>query len=77
REGHVLDPDVLHWLMQSSPQNEFFALLTSGRSIIEPAAAALAAQHATPEDITAIGEAYERMPAAPTVEDVLQPDLDF
>ena len=77
REWHILDPDVLHWLMQSSPQNEFFALLTSVRSIIEPAAAALAAQHATPEDLTAISEAYERMAAAPTVEDVLQPDLDF
>ena len=23
REWHMLDPDVLHWLMQSSPQNEF------------------------------------------------------
>ncbi|MEG3012611.1 MAG: GntR family transcriptional regulator, partial [Pseudomonas sp.] len=22
REWHMLDPDVLHWLMQSSPQNE-------------------------------------------------------
>ncbi|MBD8600458.1 FadR/GntR family transcriptional regulator [Pseudomonas sp. W2Oct36] len=77
REWHILDPDVLHWLMQSSPQNEFFALLTSVRSIIEPAAAALAAQHATPEDLASIGEAYDRMAAAPTVEDVLQPDLDF
>ena len=43
REWHMLDPDVLHWLMQSSPQNEFFNVLTSVRSIIEPAAAALAA----------------------------------
>ncbi len=63
REWHILDPDVLHWMMQSSPQNEFFALLTSVRTIIEP--------------VAAIGEAYQRMAAAPTVEDVLQPDLDF
>jgi len=77
REWHMLDPDVLHWLMQSSPQNEFFALLTSVRSIIEPAAAALAAQHATTDEMAAIGEAYQRMEAAPTVEAVLQPDLDF
>ena len=54
----MLDPDVLHWLMQSSPQNEFFELLTSVRSIIEPAAAALAAQFATDADIASIGEAY-------------------
>ncbi|MDE1165686.1 MAG: FadR/GntR family transcriptional regulator [Pseudomonas sp.] len=77
RDWHLLDPDVLHWLMQSSPQNEFFALLTSVRAIIEPAAAALAAQHATPEDIALIGEAYQRMEAAPNPDALLQPDLDF
>ncbi len=77
RDWHLLDPDVLHWLMQSSPQNEFFALLTSVRAIIEPAAAALAAQHATADDIASIGEAYQRMEAAPTPEALLQPDLDF
>ena len=26
KEWHMLDPDVLHWLMQSSPQNQFFDL---------------------------------------------------
>ncbi|KKX59968.1 FadR/GntR family transcriptional regulator [Pseudomonas putida] len=77
KEWHMLDPDVLHWLMQSSPQNQFFDLLTSVRSIIEPAAAALAAQFATDADIAAIGEAYQRMEAAPTPEALLQPDLDF
>ncbi|WP_296249518.1 FadR/GntR family transcriptional regulator [Pseudomonas sp. UBA4194] len=77
REWHMLDPDVLHWVMQSTPQNEFFALLTSVRTIIEPAAAALAAQHASDEEIAAIGEAYGRMEAADTPEQVLQPDLDF
>lgn len=77
REWHMLDPDVLHWLMQSSPQNEFFNLLTSVRSIIEPAAAALAAQFANEDDIASIREAYQRMEAAPTPEAVLQPDLDF
>ena len=32
REWHLLDPDVLHWIMQSTPQNEFFNLLTSVRA---------------------------------------------
>ncbi|MDY7559408.1 FadR/GntR family transcriptional regulator [Pseudomonas sp. 10B1] len=77
REWHLLDPDVLHWVMQSTPQNEFFALLTSVRSIIEPAAAALAAQHATDEEIASISEAYQRMDAATSPEELLQPDLDF
>ncbi|WP_407311157.1 FadR/GntR family transcriptional regulator [Pseudomonas sp. nanlin1] len=77
REWHMLDPDVLHWLMQSSPQNEFFALLTSVRSIIEPAAAALAAQHASDAEVASIGEAFARMEAADSPEAILQPDLDF
>ncbi len=77
REWHLLDPDVLHWVMQSSPQNEFFHLLTSVRAVIEPAVAALAAQHATDAEIESIHEAYLRMEAAPTPEDLLQPDLDF
>lgn len=77
KDWHMLDPDVLHWLMQSSPQSQFFDLLTSVRSIIEPAAAALAAQFATEADIASIGEAYQRMEAAPTPEALLQPDLDF
>jgi GntR family galactonate operon transcriptional repressor len=77
REWHMLDPDVLHWLMQSTPQQEFFALLTSVRSIIEPAVAALAAKNASAEEIASISEAYERMAAATCAEDVLQPDLDF
>jgi len=77
REWHLLDPDVLHWIMQSTPQNEFFHLLTSVRAVIEPAVAALAAQHATDDEIAAIGEAYQRMEAAPTPEALLQPDLDF
>ncbi|MEG5263756.1 FadR/GntR family transcriptional regulator [Pseudomonas sp. JDS28PS106] len=77
REWHLLDPDVLHWVMQSSPQNEFFNLLTSVRAVIEPAVAALAAQHATDEEIESIDEAYQRMEAAQTAEAWLQPDLDF
>ena len=77
REWHMLDPDVLHWLLQASPQNEFFALLTTVRSIIEPAVAALAAQHATAEDVASIHEAYQRMENASSPEELLQPDLDF
>jgi DNA-binding FadR family transcriptional regulator len=77
REWHLLDPDVLHWVMQSTPQNEFFNLLTSVRAVIEPAVAALAAQHATEEEIAGIGEAYQRMETAANPQALLQPDLDF
>ena len=77
REWHLLDPDVLHWVMQRSPQNDFFNLLTSVRAVIEPAVAALAAQHATDQEIESIEEAYQRMEAASSPETWLQPDLDF
>lgn len=77
RDWHLLDPDVLHWLMQSSPPNEFFDKLSSVRCIIEPASAALAAVNATPEDLVSIAEAYTRMEAARDPESFLQPDLDF
>lgn len=77
REWHILDPDVLHWLMETTPQNDFFNMLSSVRCIIEPAAAALAATHATPDDVAAIENAYQRMEAAKTPEEWLQPDLDF
>ncbi|MBD1552312.1 FadR/GntR family transcriptional regulator [Pseudomonas typographi] len=76
-DWHLLDPDVLHWLMQSTPQNDFFAMLTSVRAIIEPAAAALAAQHASAEDVLAIDEAYQRMEASGSADALLEPDLDF
>ncbi|TWI53470.1 DNA-binding FadR family transcriptional regulator [Pseudomonas duriflava] len=77
REWHMLDPDVLHWLMETTPQNEFFDVLSSVRCIIEPAVAALAATNATAEDIAAIEDAYYRMEMAETPENLLQPDLDF
>ncbi|AMO77905.1 MULTISPECIES: FadR/GntR family transcriptional regulator [Pseudomonas] len=77
RDWHMLDPDVLHWLMQCTPQQEFFSTLSSVRWVIEPAAAALAATNASEEDLEAIEEAYQRMEAARTHEERLQPDLDF
>lgn len=76
-DWHMLDPDVLHWLMQATPQQEFFNTLSSVRWVIEPAAAALAATNATTEDVASIGEAYQRMEAARTPDERLQPDLDF
>ncbi len=76
-DWHMLDPDVLHWLMQATPQQEFFNMLSSVRWVIEPAAAALAASNATETDVASIAEAYQRMEQASTPEERLQPDLDF
>ncbi|MNF43310.1 HTH-type transcriptional regulator LutR [compost metagenome] len=76
-EWHLLDPDVLYWLVQSTPQSEFFNTLVGVRRILEPEIAALAATTATERDIAAIEDAYRRMEAAQTREELLQPDLDF
>ncbi len=76
-EWHLLDPDVLYWLIQSRPQNDFVQTLLEVRQIFEPAAAALAARAATDEQLRAIESAYEGMAAAKTTAELLEPDLAF
>ena len=76
-DWHLLDPDVLYWLVQSKPQKEFVETLLTVRRIFEPAAAALAAKVASPTHLQAIADAYAGMEAATTPEDLLEPDLAF
>lgn len=76
-EWHLLDPDVLYWLIQSKPKNEFVGVLMTVRRIIEPAAAALAAQLASEAQLKSIAEAYAGMEAAKTPEELLEPDVAF
>jgi len=76
-EWHLLDPDVLYWLIQTKPQKEFVETLLTVRRIFEPAAAALAARVGSVKDIQAIAEAYAGMEAAKTPEEFLVPDLAF
>jgi DNA-binding FadR family transcriptional regulator len=76
-DWHLLDPDVLYWLIQSQPTGEFVASLMTVRRIFEPAAAALAARVATKEQLQGIEEAYAGMEAARTPQELLEPDLAF
>jgi len=76
-EWHLLDPDVLYWLIQAKPQREFVGALMEVRRIFEPAAAALAARAATPAQLEGIATAYAGMEAARTTEELLEPDLAF
>jgi DNA-binding FadR family transcriptional regulator len=76
-EWHLLDPDVLFWLIQARPQREFVNTLLAVRRIFEPAAAALAAKVASEQNLQAIAEAYAGMEAAKTPEDLLEPDVAF
>ncbi len=76
-DWHLLDPDVLYWLIQSKPAPDFVETLMTVRRIFEPAAAALAAQVASDEELRGIAEAYAGMEAAATPEALLEPDLAF
>lgn len=76
-DWHLLDPDVLYWLIQTKPQPEFVETLLTVRRIFEPAAAALAAKMASAESLQGIAEAYASMEAAKTTEELLEPDLAF
>ena len=77
RDWHLLDPDVLYWLIQSKPQPEFVETLLTVRHIFEPAVAALAAQVATDADLQGIADAFAGMETATTPEALLEPDLAF
>ncbi len=76
-EWHLLDPDVLYWLIQSRPRAEFVATLLTARRVFEPAAAALAARVASDEALEGIAEAYAGMESARTPDELLEPDLAF
>ena len=77
-EWHLLDPDVLYWMIQTRPAPEFVQMLMGMRRVFEPGAAALAAQAASDEQLAGIAQAYEAMAAAaPDVDAMLEPDLAF
>ena len=56
-----LDADVLRWTAASPPDHAFLLSLIELRSILEPAAARLAASRATPAQILEIEAAYQGM----------------
>lgn len=76
-EWHLLDPDVLHWLLQSDSRHTFYETLVKVRNIIEPEIAAMAAANARPEDVTAIEEAYLRMERSEDIATMAEPDMAF
>ena len=63
-----LDPDLLTWREALPPDFAFVRALIEAREVIEPAAAAFAAQRATGRDLAAIETAFEAMKAAIDVE---------
>ncbi|MGJ7624197.1 FadR/GntR family transcriptional regulator [Acinetobacter baumannii] len=76
-EWHLLDPDVLFWLIQTTPEHEFFKTLSTVRRVLEPELAYIAANTANEEDIERIKQAYKGMEKATTVEEFIEPDIQF
>ena len=58
---HLLDPDVLSWAFSGDPEPEVLHGLFELRSIIEPAAAALAAVRHTPKHLDTMRRALDVM----------------
>lgn len=65
--GHwnMLDPDVLAWSFESTPQPEFIRGIFELREFIEPGAAGLAAQRRTQEDLILLHAALQDMAKFP------------
>jgi len=57
----ILDPAVLGWIFASGPDEEFVRSIFELRGVIEPAAAALAAQRRNTQHLSKLGHALEEM----------------
>lgn len=58
---NLLDPDVLAWTFHGEPDLELLECLFELRDIVESAAAAMAAERRTPEQLAAMRDAIDRM----------------
>ncbi|MYT28382.1 FCD domain-containing protein [Streptomyces sp. SID8354] len=62
-EWNLLDSDVLRWKLAAGASSDFFADMLELRRSIEPAAAALAAERRTDDDLEALNAALTAMSA--------------
>ena len=77
-DWNMLDPDVLRWRIDQSPDQDFINALFEMREIIEPAAAQRAAERATPQEIEALGVAMSGIQNEPRGSpEKVQSDLEF
>jgi DNA-binding FadR family transcriptional regulator len=60
-QWHLLDPDVLAWMFQSDPDEQVLEALFELRMVVEPEAAALAAQRRTSEHVAQMRDALRVM----------------
>ncbi|MBV9287801.1 MAG: FadR family transcriptional regulator [Hyphomicrobiales bacterium] len=77
-EWNLLDPEVLAWRIEAGPAEHFVSDLFVFRQMVEPAAAALAAEARSRATIERIAEAYDRMDRFKNgAGDLIGADLDF
>jgi DNA-binding FadR family transcriptional regulator len=76
-QWNQLDPDVLRWRLVASDVDANLAKLFQLRYAVEPTASALAAAHATSDDIARIQAGYDGMVAAREDESFVVADLAF
>jgi GntR family transcriptional regulator, galactonate operon transcriptional repressor len=75
---NLLDPDVLLWQLSMNPSEATIRELFELRRIIEPRAAALAAQRRSTEELAAITAALDDMLSAPAYsEAAIRADVEF
>jgi DNA-binding FadR family transcriptional regulator len=72
-----LDADVLSWRCASMPTDDFVEKLIEMRELIEPTAAAVAAQRRSAAQLAGIDRAYRQMDAARDTSEWAEADLDF
>jgi DNA-binding FadR family transcriptional regulator len=76
-QWNLLDPDILAWRCATGADAEFLRHLTELREIIEPAAASLAANSRSEEQLAAIASALKDMHDAPAIAQWIEADLAF
>jgi GntR family galactonate operon transcriptional repressor len=77
-DWNMLDPDVLRWQVDQNPSEDFIHALFEMREIIEPAAAARAAERASDDEIKALGMAMEGIQNEPRGSPTqILADIDF
>lgn len=75
---HLLDPDVISWIFSGTPAERLLRGLFELRTVVEPAAAALAAERRTPQQLEIMRQSLDRMAASSlAVDEGRQADRDF
>ena len=75
---NMLDADVMRWQTNAVPDPGLLDELTEVRAVVEPAAARIAAERATREDVEALREALAGMTeAGEDVDAIVRADLGF